>query len=147
MVFTVTDSGAPQASDSETVTITVVDVNRSFTFIGFFQPVDNVPVVNTVKNGSTVPVKWKLRDEGGTEITDVNAVASTTAVSLSCATLSGTTEDEIEITSAGGTALRYDFNSMQFILNWQTPKRPSTCYRLDVKFTDNSIKSAYFKLK
>ena len=54
-----------------TASVTVV-VDRApdtaWHFEGFFQPVDNLPVVNTVKAGSTVPLKFSLGGYHGTAI-------------------------------------------------------------------------------
>jgi hypothetical protein len=128
-------------NDSKTFKVTV----KPFTFLGFFQPVDNIPTLNTVKNGSTVPVKWKLQGQGGIEITDVKAVTATNAVKIACASGSEDTIEEVAMT--GATILRYDFTAMQFIFNWQTPKQAGTCWRLDVKLQDGTTHSANFKLK
>jgi hypothetical protein len=135
---TATDAHGNVANGSFKVTVT-------FTFLGFFQPVDNIPTLNTVKNGSTVPVKWKLQGQGGIEITDVKAVTATNAVKIACVSGSEDTIEEVAMT--GATILRYDFTAMQFIFNWQTPKQPSTCWRLDVKLQDGTTHSANFKLK
>src|SRR5262249_60474748 len=36
-----------------------------YNFSGFFQPVDNAPVLNVVKAGSAIPVKFRLRGGPG----------------------------------------------------------------------------------
>jgi len=120
-----------------------------YVFLGFFPPIDMYPVVNTVKGGSTVPVKWRLLDANGGYITDVGVVTSgyPKMLSIDCNDILGLPSDGVETTATGGTSLRYDFTSMQFIYNWQTPKKPGTCWRLDVKFIDDVTKIAYFKLK
>jgi hypothetical protein len=139
---TASDAHGNSGEGSFTVTV------NPFTLYGFFQPVD-VKSVNTVKNGSTVPLKWKLQGEGGVEITDVGAVASTHAWPINCGSLANVAETAIDVlTTTGGTSLRYDQTAMQFILNWQTPRQAaSTCWRVDVKFQDGSALSAQFKLK
>ncbi|MDQ3884869.1 MAG: PxKF domain-containing protein [Thermoproteota archaeon] len=57
------------------------------------------------------------------------------------------TEDPIEqvVCGTGGTTLRYDSTSGQFVYNWQTPKEAGICY--DTTFTDQSGGSltAHFK--
>jgi hypothetical protein len=143
---TVTCSATDAAGNTGTGTFTIT-VN-GFTFLGFFQPVD-MAAVNTVKNGSTVPVKFKLQGAGGLEITSTAAIATNwpKAQKIDCGTLGSLPEDAIETTATGGTSLRYDSTAQQFIYNWQTPKQPGTCWRLDVKFVDGNTKSATFKLK
>ena len=103
-------------------------------------------VTCSVKGGSTVPLKWKLQGEGGIEIQDVAAVdvKNLRAVPVAC---SSTIATDVAFTTTGGTSLRYDATAWQFILNWQTPKQPGTCWRVDVPFVDGSVRSAQFKLK
>jgi hypothetical protein len=57
------------------------------------------------------------------------------------------TADDIELTATGGTSLRYDTTGGQFIYNWQTPKKPGSCYQVTVGTVDGSALSAYFRLK
>ena len=103
-------------------------------------------VVNTVKNGSTVPIKFELFS-GTTELTSTSAVSSVTAKTVSCTNFAGDTEDPIETVATGGTSLRYDATGGQFVYNWQTPKKPTTCYSLTMTAADGSTLTAYFKLK
>ena len=122
-------------------------VIKPWTTGGFYQPVDmGNDVLNTVKNGSTVPIKFELFS-GTTELTSTSAVSSVTAKTVSCTTFAGDTEDAIEMVTTGGTSLRYDSTGGQFIYNWQTPKKPNTCYNLTMTAADGSTITAYFKLK
>lgn len=141
---TVTCSATDTHGNTGTKGFTVIVTG--FTFLGFFQPIDNLPVMNSVKGGATVPVKWRLKGQGGLEITDVAAVdaARLEASPINC---SGTVALDIEFTMTGGTSLRYDPTAPQYILNWQTPKQPGTCWQLDVPFMDGTVRSAQFKLK
>ena len=113
---------------------------------GFYQPVDMGEVLNTVKNGSTVPIKFELFS-GTTELTSTSAVSSVLAKPVSCTAFTGDPEDPIETVTTGGTVLRYDATGGQFIFNWQTPKKINTCYNLTMTATDGSTITAYFKLK
>ena len=113
---------------------------------GFYQPVDMGDVLNTVKNGSTVPVKFELFS-GTTELTSISAVSSVTAKTVSCGEFTGDPTDEIEMVTTGGTSLRYDSTGGQFIYNWQTPKKPNTCYNVTMTAADGSTITAYFKLR
>jgi len=101
-------------------------------------------VWNTVKGGSTVPFKFEAF-AGSAELTDTAVVKSFNATQVSCTTGS---EDAIETLSAtGGTVLRYDWTSGQFVYNWQTPKKPGFCYKVTFTLQDGSSKTANFKLK
>ncbi|MDP3816249.1 PxKF domain-containing protein [Pseudomonas sp.] len=138
VMWTATDDSANSATCTQTVTL-------RYTFQGFFQPVDNLPVLNSVKNGSTVPVKWRLLDANGAYVTDTATVAGIDYISVSC--VGG--EDAVEqvATSTGGTELRWDSTSSQFIYNWKTPALRGQCLRLNVQFNDGATLSANFKLK
>jgi hypothetical protein len=111
---------------------------------GLLQPV-NPNALNTVKNGSTVPLKWQVRTPSGAYITSTSIVSAFVLTQVSCASLS-TAIDEVDFTTTGGTTLRYDSTANQFIQNWQTPKKPGTCYRVDILFIGGQKLSACFKL-
>lgn len=117
---------------------------EAWTLSGFHQPVD-AGVWNTVKGGSTVPLKFEVF-AGDAELTDTSAVARFSVVSVSCAT-AALGADEIELTTTGKTALRYDMTEGQFLQNWQTPKSPGLCYTVIMTTQDGSSISALFKLK
>jgi hypothetical protein len=110
---------------------------------GFYSPVDMGGVWNTVKGGSTVPLKFEAF--AGSELTSTSAVKSFTQKQVTC--VSGALIDEIEITSTGGTALRYDTTAGQFVQNWATPKKPGTCWVVTTTTQDGSSVSANFLLK
>lgn len=116
---------------------------KAWTAKGFYQPVDMNGVLNTVKNGSTVPVKFEAF-AGTTELTDpsrmtvrVNPIVCTPNAPV----------DDIELTAAGSTSLRYDAIGGQFIYNWKTPAGAGSCHRLTMTADDGSIIRADFKLK
>lgn len=111
---------------------------------GFYQPVDMGGVYNTVKAGSTVPLKFEVFN-GTTELTSVSAIKSFTQQAVTCAGTAVT--DEIEVTSTGGTTLRYDSTGGQFIQNWQTPKSAGACYKVTMTTLDLQTLVAWFKLR
>jgi hypothetical protein len=138
---TVTASATDKAgnSSSSSATYTVDD----WTLNGFYQPVDMNGVFNLVKGGSTVPLKFEAF-AGDVELTDTSVVKSLTYAQVSCT--GGALTDEIETVATGGTSLRYDTTSGQFIYNWKTPTTKS-CYRVTMTTQDGSSLVAYFKLK
>lgn len=136
--WTATDQSGNQATCQQTVKLI-------YNFQGFFQPVDNLPVTNTVKNGSTVPVKWRLLDANGSYITDTSSFINSKYTQSSC----GGTADAIEETTAttGGTELRWDSTAQQFVYNWKTPALAGKCIQLVLTFNDGVSRTANFQLK
>jgi hypothetical protein len=120
----------------------------AWTTKGFYAPVDMLDsagniIVNTVKGGSTVPMKFELF-KGATELKDVSAVKSTTYTkSAAC---NGAYADEIEVVTTGNTSLRFDATGDQFIYNWKTPTGAG-CYKVTMTALDGSSLSAYFKTR
>ena len=134
-------SGGTNYNDQNGNVAIVID---PWTFLGFYQPVDmGATVWNTVKGGSTIPFKFEVF-AGSLELTDTSVVKSFNTTQVLC---SGGTEDTIELVATGGTSLRYDWTSGQFIYNWQTPKKPGFCYKVTFTLQDGSTRSANFKLK
>jgi hypothetical protein len=132
------DLAGNTASDSHTYTV------LAWTMKGFYQPVDMGEVFNTVKAGSTVPLKFEIF-AGSTELTNTASVQSFVQSKIAC---DGTAPvDDIEFTTTGGTSLRYDATAGQFVQNWQTPKLPGACYRVTMTANDGSKLIANFKLK
>ncbi|KAF0109365.1 MAG: hypothetical protein FD147_2291, partial [Chloroflexi bacterium] len=144
--YTLTAKALDKAGNSkvEERTYTV----QAWTLSGFFQPVDMGNVWNTVKNGSTVPLKFRIFT-GTTEITDTSAVKSIASKLVPCTTLPGAAEDAIEtlLSPTGSTVLRYDLTVGQFVYNWKTPSTPAKCYQVTMTTQDGSSKTAFFKLK
>jgi hypothetical protein len=118
---------------------------------GFYQPVDptttSTVVWNTVKGGSTVPLKFNIY-AGSVEQTAVSAVKLMTATQVSCSASSSVEAVITELGSTGGTSLRYDGTGHQFIQNWQTPRAAGVCYQVTMTALDGStIDNAFFKIK
>jgi hypothetical protein len=152
---TVTGGGSGVGAQSYTATATDVAGNAStatlnytvlaWTTNGFYAPVDMGGVWNTVKGGSTVPLKFEIF-VGATELTNVSAIKSFTTAQVSCPSSSVVT-DPIELTTTGGTVLRYDSTGGQFIQNWATPKKPGACIKVTMTAQDDSKIIANFILK
>lgn len=118
----------------------------AWTLHGFSQPVEmGDDVINTVKGGSTVPLKFEVF-AGSTELTTTSAVTGFAVTPISCPG-SDVLSDPVLTTVTGGTILRYDATAGQFIQNWQTPKKSGQCYQATITTQDGSELSADFKLK
>jgi hypothetical protein len=125
---------------------------------GFYQPVGETQtystltpsafVWNTIKGGSTVPLKFNIL-KGTVEATSTADITGFTANTVACL---ATVEDAVDAAflTTGGTTLRYSGTpgvDGQFIQNWATPKvGQTTCYRVAMTAKDGSVLVAFFKL-
>ncbi len=138
---TVTASAKDKADNTNSASSTYNVL--AWTTRGFFAPVDMGSVFNSVKGGSTVPLKFELF-AGTTELTDPAQVKSLTYSKVNC---DGTAPvDEIETVATGGTSLRYDSTSGQYIYNWKTPTGAG-CYKATMTAQDGTTISAFFKTR
>ncbi|WP_345710969.1 PxKF domain-containing protein [Kineococcus glutinatus] len=108
---------------------------------GFYEPVDMGGVLNTVKGGSTVPLKFEVF-AGEREITDT-ALVDVSVRGVPCDGSAGS--DPVEVLAAGGTALRYDAAAGRFVQNWKTPKTRGSCYAVTATAADGTAATAYVK--
>jgi len=150
-------SGSTFAPGTTTVTCTATDahgntsaaqtftVTVSFSFNGFFAPVDNNGVLNTIKGGQSVPLKWAIPNGSGGFISSLGVVSGVKQATFTCT--AGAPSDDIEAPTSGATSLRYDTTANQYIYNWQSPKGANLCYKVTVYLTDGTSKSALFKTK
>jgi hypothetical protein len=120
-------------------------IQVNYTFIGFLQPVNNAPTLNVGTAGRTYPVKWQLKDSSGSSLSDLATVKDIRYKSVTCGTFSGDPTDALEATATGGTVLRYDGASQQFIYNWSTPSGKG-CYEFYLILADGSVHQANFSL-
>jgi hypothetical protein len=91
--------------------------NVVFAFTGFDRPVDNGGVLNVVKAGQAIPLKFRVSDANGVGVTTVTSL-SVTVVSLACT--AGVTSDEIEEYAAGSSGLQ-NLGDGYYQYNWKTP--------------------------
>jgi hypothetical protein len=105
----------------------------------FLSPVDAAPTVNTVKAGSTVPIKFSLGGSQGLGI----LMGTPLAVKYNCD--SGVATDEIETVSTADSGLTFTSGVYQY--NWKTAKNATGCFRFELRLTDGSVHVALFKLR
>jgi nidogen-like/carboxypeptidase family protein/HYR domain-containing protein len=118
-------------------------VTVSFPFVGFKAPVDNLPVVNTLKSGQSVPVKFSL---GGNRGLGILAAGSPSSRTVNCDSSAPT--DAIETTTTSPSGLQYDAASDTYTYVWKTDKAwAGTCRQLTVALTDGSTHTALFQLR
>ena len=110
-------------------------------FSGFFSPVDNPPMINVVKAGQAVPVKFGL---GGNRGLAIFQTGYPKVVTMSCP--SGAPTDDLEAVTAGSSGLTFDASSGRYTYVWKTQKGWTGCRTLILRFVDGSTeRSAVFK--
>lgn len=115
-----------------------------YNFAGFFQPVDNLPVLNIVQAGRAIPVKFSLSGNKGLGIF---APGSPSSGPIPCNS-SDPAADLEETVTAGGSSLSYNPATDQYNYVWKTePAWAGTCRQLVVQLNDGSIHRANFKFK
>ena len=130
---------AYRTSDHDPVVVGLEPISYNFT--GFFQPIDNLPTLNTVKAGQAIPVKFSLNGDHGLNIFQAGYPKFEFSSCVS------TTMDAIESTvTAGNSSLSYDPTSDQYTYVWKTDKAwAGKCGYLRVRFNDGATYSALFK--
>jgi hypothetical protein len=106
------------------------------------RPMDNLPLLNMVKAGRAVPVRFSLNGDQGLDIFPSQFPASQ---EIDCD--SGTATGALEpVSTAGTSALTYDPGDNQYSYIWKTSKKwAGTCRQLDVKLKDGTNHRANFK--
>lgn len=115
-----------------------------FPFTGFFAPVNNAPVVNSVNAGKAVPVKFSLGGNRGLKV-----LAAGYPQSMQVACNSGSPVDVVEETSsAGASSLSYDPATNVYSYVWKTDKSWSnTCRLFTLRLSDGTDHSVLFQFK
>jgi len=147
-------AGTPLDVGAHTVTITaensagavtctaIVTVVDSFT--GFFPPVDNLPVLNTVNAGRAIPVKFSLGSNQGLDIFESGYPASGV---IECNS-SDPSVEVAETVTAGGSSLSYDAGSNKYTYVWKTDASwAGTCRQLVIRLKNGCEHRANFKLR
>lgn len=117
-------------------------------FAGFFRPIDmfdsqNKLILNSVKAGAAVPVKFTL---GGDQGLSIFAAGFPKPPVIAC---DGTAEvaGVEETVTAGSSSLSYDATTGQYTYVWKTDKAwAGSCRQLVVQFIDGQTHRANFKL-
>ena len=105
----------------------------SYSFTGFFQPVDNPPTLNEMNAGRAIPVKF--------------AAGYPASVAIACST--SLPVDAIEETvTAGSSTLTYDPAKDQYQYVWKTSNAwGNSCRQLIIRLNDGTDHRANFRFK
>lgn len=117
--------------------------NCAWPFTGFFAPVDNPPVLNSMKAGSSVPMKFSV---GGYRGLDIIAAGYPTVSAVTCdaGALVGTVD---EAGTAGSSSISYDASQDQYVYVWKTEKSwANSCRSFALKLKDGSTHTAVFRM-
>ncbi|HYN68784.1 MAG TPA: PxKF domain-containing protein, partial [Candidatus Eisenbacteria bacterium] len=141
---TATDAAGNTSLCSSGFTYSEVTASSTYTFVGFFAPVDNPNVVNFAKAGQSIPVKWRITDAYGNPVSDPSSFVGLTSNTANCNAWTTSGTDAIE-TYAGSSGLQYLGNGYwQF--NWKTPTTyANTCRVMKVTLSDGTTHTADFK--
>ena len=137
--FTVT--ALDNAGNSFAVTHTY---NVVYEFAGFFQPVENMPTLNVMNAGGSVPLKFSL---GGNQGLSVFAPGYPVSSPIACDASEPGVVIENTVT-AGNSSLSYDAVTAQYSYVWKTGKSwKGTCRMLVVRLNDNTEHLAKFRFR
>ena len=127
---------APQSNTSKTATYSVV-----YNFGGFQAPI--APnVLNVVKAGSSVPVKFSIHGNFGL---GVFAPGYPESDVIPCT--GGTIDTGITSDTAGNSSLQYDASSDTYTYVWKTQKSWTGCRQLLIVLNDGAVHRANFQFK
>ena len=138
---TVTGTATDAANNSSSCQFTV---SVHYIFTGFFSPINNPPVLNTVNAGRSIPVKFSLSGNKGLNIF---ASGSTSSGVIAC----NSSDPAVDVTAtetAGNSSLSYDPGSDKYSYVWKTYAGwAGTCRQLVIHLNDDTVYRANFKFK
>ena len=141
--LTATCSGGSDKAGNIAAAVSV-RYNVGYVFNGFFAPL-GPGNSGPFKAGSTVPLKWQLKNAGGAA---VGSLISVTSIQMAYnAACTGSADDATVVAdSPGNSGLRFDGTTFGF--NWKTPSwAPAGCYSVLVGLDDGSSHSQIVTLK
>jgi uncharacterized membrane protein len=113
-----------------------------YAFGGFLRPIDNPPVINRMRAGAAVPVKFSLGGDQGMEI----LAGTPQSVHMACDNAAQIDSVE-ETSSAGSSGLSYDAELGVYTYVWKTERSwAGTCRRFSLALHDGSVHHAIFSL-
>lgn len=135
--FTYTATATDKAGNTTTITGSYSVIYR---WDGFLQPInDTAHQVGTstsiFKAGSTVPVKFQVKNAAGTVVQYAGTASWLTPVKGSA--MSAPVDETVYTASAdSGSIYKYDSTAQQYIYNWKAPSTGGNYYRIGVTLDD-----------
>ncbi|HET9344236.1 MAG TPA: ExeM/NucH family extracellular endonuclease [Candidatus Limnocylindrales bacterium] len=132
------EPNAFRASDHDPVIVGLDLLNYEFS--GFEDPIDNPPVLNIVKAGQGVPVKFQLADGLGLDV----LFGTPSATQFAC---EGGGESDVleETTTSGASGLQLDPQTGLYTYVWKTDKLwANQCRTFEITFDDGAYRRALF---
>ena len=134
--------GTLSADNYDFTVFTPGSLTISYVFVGFTSPVDNNEILNVVKAGQAIPLKWRVLDAANqpvSNLTSVNVYVS----SLSCSL--GLTTDQLTEVAAGASGLQ-NLGNGYYQFNWKSPTSYArSCKTLHVDLGDGVSRTALFQ--
>jgi VCBS repeat-containing protein len=130
-------------ADSNAATVAITIIASNYPFTGFFQPVENEPILNQVNAGQSIPIKFSLNGNRG-----LNIIAAGFPQSQLIICASGAPVYDIEQTTTANAGLVYDPITDRYNYVWKTLKSwAGTCRKFTLLLTDGTIHVAIFKFR
>ena len=138
------DGASDKAGNTGSASVTY---NVNYNWSGFRQPVDNLPTLNTVKAGQSIPMKFSLSGNQGLNILQPSTTTAPNPKVTAITCPGGSTPmDAIEQTTTANNGLTYDATADQYNYVWKTQSTyTGKCYRFDMQLIDGTTHSALFK--
>ncbi len=135
--------GQPRSTDGK-CDIGAYETPTPFTFTGFLAPLSNLPTVNVVKAGRSVPIQFSL---GGNQGLGIFASGYPQVQQVTCST--GAPTDVVDGTvTSGNSSLSYDSTTNTYTYVWKTQSNWSnTCQQFVIRLTDGSYHVAEFQFR
>jgi len=145
--YTVTATATDKAGNTATDT---VKYRVTYQWDGFRQPITDTAhdqgTVSVFKAGSTVPVKYQLRNADGTVVQ--GAAGSWITPVKGAVTFAALTDDGTSLAADSGSMFRWDGTDRQWIYNWGTAKTDANKqFTIGVKLDDGQLYSAVIGLR
>lgn len=117
-----------------------------YRFEGFFSPVGNLPILNSVNAGQAIPMKFSLNGPKGLDI--LSAIPSNPGSGVIPCDAAATEIELTETETAGNSSLAYEAGSDRYKYVWKTNSAwAGTCRQFVIQLKDGTIHRANFKFK